>query len=295
MSDGFWKILALKGIKGGGDTPTQEKTVALDMANGNQIINPDDGKTMTQATVLKPATMVAGNIKSGVDIGGVVGSLVIPPNTLPQIVERTTTELTAEDLFGVTKIGKYAFSRYDGLTKVSLPESVTRVEDYAFYYTELKSLKAPKVDYFGDYSFYGKNSDLTLRNIEGGWSPTLKSIGEYAFCYQLRWWAPFPATLEYIGAGAFRISIWDGTTGRDVVFMGQMPDLLGSGKTFSYVQNLDCRHCTKVPTLQSSENIGWYGDSGKKCIVPDELYDEWINATNWASYTDVTFIKASEA
>lgn len=101
--------------------------------------------------------------------------------------------------------------------------------------------------------------------------------------------------MEYIGAGAFKVSSWDGTTGRNVVFMGQMPDLLGSDKTFSYVQNLDCRHCTKVPTLQSSANISWYGDRGKKCIVPDELYDEWINATNWSSYTNVTFIKASEA
>lgn len=294
MSDGFWKILALKGIKGGGDTPTQEKTVALDMANGNQIITPDDGKTMTQATVLKPATLVAENIKSGVNIGGVVGSLVTPPNILPQVVERTITELTAEDLVGVTKIGRHAFSYYDGLTKVSLPESVTRIEDYAFYCTSIKSLNVPKVDYFGDYSFYSASGEV-IRYIEGGWSPTLKSIGEYAFGRALRSIAPFPATLEYIGAGAFSISVWNGTTGRNVVFKGQMPDLLGSGKTFSFVQNLDCRHCTKVPALQSSENIAWYGDGGKKCIVPDELYDEWINATNWASYTGVTFIKASEA
>lgn len=294
MSDGFWKILALKGIKGGGDTPTQEKTVALDMANGNQIITPDDGKTMTQATVLKPATMAAENIKSGVNIGGVVGSLVTSPNILPQVVERTITELTAEDLVGVTKIGKYAFYQYDGLTKVSLPESVTRIENYAFFYTGLKLLKVPKVDYFGDYSFSNAGKSISMSFIEGGWSPTLKSIGISAFENRVLYIPSFPATLEYIGSGAFKATIWSVDFGRDVSFMGQMPDLLGSATTFSNVQKLDCRHCTKVPTLQSSANISWQGNN-KKCIVPDELYDEWINATNWASYTDVTFIKASEA
>lgn len=77
MSDGFWKILALRGLSGGGSDPsdTQEKTVALSMSGGNQIIAPDDGKTLSKVTVVKPSTLVAGNIKSGVDIGGIVGTL----------------------------------------------------------------------------------------------------------------------------------------------------------------------------------------------------------------------------
>lgn len=169
MSDGFWKILALKGIKGGGDTPTQEKTVALDMANGNQIINPDDGKTMTQATVLKPATMVAGNIKSGVDIGGVVGTLqerlpeeektvtitengttevnatdgkvmtkvvvttnVAIDNKVGQIVDGTITELTATDLSGITLIRDYAFSNCSNLIDITIPDSVASIGTSAF-------------------------------------------------------------------------------------------------------------------------------------------------------------------
>lgn len=77
MSDGFWKILALRGLSGGGSDPsdTQEKTVALSMSGGNQIIAPDDGKTLSKVTVVKPSTLVAGNIKSGIDIGGIVGTL----------------------------------------------------------------------------------------------------------------------------------------------------------------------------------------------------------------------------
>lgn len=56
-------------------TPTQEKTVDFAMASGNQIILPDAGKNLSKVTVTKPSTLVAGNIKTGVSIGGVIGTL----------------------------------------------------------------------------------------------------------------------------------------------------------------------------------------------------------------------------
>ena len=56
-------------------TPTQEKTVDLAMASGDQIIPPDAGKNLSKVTVKKPATFVAENIKTGVSIGGVTGTL----------------------------------------------------------------------------------------------------------------------------------------------------------------------------------------------------------------------------
>ena len=56
-------------------TPTQEVTKDLDMAAGDQIIIPASGYNLSKATVKKPATFVAGNIKKGVSIGGVTGTL----------------------------------------------------------------------------------------------------------------------------------------------------------------------------------------------------------------------------
>lgn len=56
-------------------TPTQEKTVDLAMVSGNQVISPDAGKNLSKVTVTKPSTLVAGNIKTGVSIGGVTGTL----------------------------------------------------------------------------------------------------------------------------------------------------------------------------------------------------------------------------
>lgn len=56
-------------------TPTQEKTVDLAMASGEQVIPPDSGYDLSKVTVKKPSTLVAGNIKTGVSIGGVTGTL----------------------------------------------------------------------------------------------------------------------------------------------------------------------------------------------------------------------------
>lgn len=54
---------------------TEPKTVALSMANGNQVISRSSTKYLSTVTVQKPATMLPENIKKGVNIGGVVGTL----------------------------------------------------------------------------------------------------------------------------------------------------------------------------------------------------------------------------
>lgn len=55
-------------------TKSQEKTVNLSMASGNQVITPNDGYTLSKVTVTKPDTLIPDNIKKDVNIGGVVGT-----------------------------------------------------------------------------------------------------------------------------------------------------------------------------------------------------------------------------
>nr|DAG57925.1 MAG TPA: leucine-rich repeat protein [Caudoviricetes sp.] len=55
--------------------PEQEKTAALSMSSGNQIISPDDGKVLSKVTITKPTTLTPGNIRKDTNIGGVVGTL----------------------------------------------------------------------------------------------------------------------------------------------------------------------------------------------------------------------------
>lgn len=151
MADRFWQLLAIKGIKGGSEpTPTQEKTVDLDMANGNQVITPDDGYLLTKGTVVKPDTLVPANIKKGVNIGGVVGEME-----------------SADSLAGII----------DGsLTHFVMPPDITKIADYRFYdFKNLETVDLGNVQDIGNYAF--DNAGLTSIIIP----KTTKKIGSYAF------------------------------------------------------------------------------------------------------------------
>lgn len=52
------------------------RTVGLDATHGSQIIKPtEDGKSMSEAIITMPDTLIPENIAEGVDIGGVIGTL----------------------------------------------------------------------------------------------------------------------------------------------------------------------------------------------------------------------------
>ena len=54
----------------------------------------------------------------------------------------------------------------------------------------------------------------------------------------------------------------------------------------------DCRNYTTVPTLQDVN--AFFGiNPNAKIVVPDELYESWITATNWSAYAKY-IVKASE-
>ena len=55
-------------------TPTEEKTVELDLAGGNQVLTPTAGKNFSKVTITKPAELLPENIKKGITIAGVTGT-----------------------------------------------------------------------------------------------------------------------------------------------------------------------------------------------------------------------------
>lgn len=116
---------------------TETKTVDLAMGSGNQVISKSSGKDgMTQVTITKPSTMLPENIKKGVDIGGVVGTMEAgggSSDKLAKVVDGTITEVTAEDLAGATQIREYGFRGCNSLTSVTLPNGVTSIGNSAFY------------------------------------------------------------------------------------------------------------------------------------------------------------------
>lgn len=87
MATGNTNANIIKGI--------QSKTVSLNMENGDQVIRPDSNKLLARVTIEKPATMVAGNIKNGVSIGGVTGSYTgLVPTGKKNITDMFETDVT---------------------------------------------------------------------------------------------------------------------------------------------------------------------------------------------------------
>lgn len=69
---------------------TETPTVNLSLASGNQTVNASSGKYIKSLTITKPSTLIASNIKSGVNIAGVNGNL--SPAKPEQTKSTTITE-----------------------------------------------------------------------------------------------------------------------------------------------------------------------------------------------------------
>lgn len=76
--DGFAQ--AINNISTGTGSGKEEEvvTVPLNMANGDQIVTPSEGKTLSQVTITKPDDLLPSRVVLGSNIGGVAGNYFAP-------------------------------------------------------------------------------------------------------------------------------------------------------------------------------------------------------------------------
>ena len=130
----------------------------------------------------------------------------------------------------------------------------------------------------GDYAFRGCNN-LTSVILPS----SLTNIGYMSFYYCSSLTSvTIPDSVTSIGEGAFY-----NCSGLTSVTIGNGVTSIGNW-AFSDCSNclmFDFRNATSVPTLGGVD--AFYDTSAnKKIIVPDELYDTWIAASNWSSSTN---------
>ena len=165
----------------------------------------------------------------------------------------------------VTSIGNSAFYRCYGLTSIVIPQGVTSIGFMAAFSfcSSLTSIVIPKGVTSINIVVFGSCPSLTSIVIPKG----VTSIGSNAFntCSSLIS-IVIPQGVTTIGENAFQ-------------------------NCYSLI-DYDFTQVTQVPTLI---NTGAFtGINGiAKIYVPDALYDEWVVATNWATYADYIY-KASE-
>lgn len=200
-------------------------------------------------------------------------------NKLASLVGGTLTEITAEDLAGAKKIRAYAFYYYRPLRSVTIPNSVTTIENTAFNTcTSLTSITIPNsITYIGNDAFYqctslksitipnsvtdiGRSvfsscSELTSITL----SNSIKSISSYAFnsCSKLTS-ITIPSAVTSIKSSALNI---------------------GSSTNKATITMLP----TTPPTIQSDTFTASYL---QKIIVPAGTGATYKAATNWSNFAD---------
>ena len=208
-------ILGVTGTFEGNPKPEQTKTVEFNPGSANNItVTPDQGYVLSSVQVNKPTTMIPSNIKSGVNIGGVVGtyegstvskglifkdydSSGYPKKAVFEGNWTTIPDYMCSGLFktnnyfkniksleipqGVNRLGHSAFSSCDSLTSITLPDSITYIDFFAFSYcSNLTNITIPvNVKTI-------KNSALSCGSSENKTTFTFKSttppsIGSQAF------------------------------------------------------------------------------------------------------------------
>ena len=178
--DGMSKATIITNVP---STPTEEKTVALDMASGNQVITPTSGKVLSKVTITKPSTMLATNIKKDVNIGGVVGTyegVILPTyNGLLRFASAPTISLSNSTLTitAVDNATSYAIYSNNTLlttittTSVDLSTLITTAGTYTIYAIAkatgyVDSEKSNEVSYTA--ASPGYNLTINYRGLFGG-------------------------------------------------------------------------------------------------------------------------------
>jgi len=277
------------------ETELQDKSVQITQ-NGLVDVTPDNGKALSKVSVsvAVPEKVPTLQEKTATENGEVVADVGFDGlskvtvnvqasgggnDSVVKLIERTATELTADDLNGVTKIGGFAFQDFGTLKKVNLPLSVTAIARYGFYKSSIEDIVLPE---------------------------TITSIGMYAFqmCYSLK-------SITINGAiSRLDTDVFNSCSVLETVTLGNTQNLFSiEMRTFSGcsalkqfeipsgVKNIGLNafnNCKALETLTVKATTPPTLGSGAlnnttaltQIIVPTGCGDTYKAATNWSAYAD---------
>lgn len=189
------KGIDVAGVVGEFAGDEREKTVDLNMADGDQVIEADEDTVLTKVTVTKPETLLPENITKGIEIAGVVGTKAAINHG---IIDGTSKAEIYDDLFDSppTLVSPYAFYVNKGIGLVTL-RSVSEIAANGFYGCGITYANFPACKTIGSSAFQ------SCTNLALAYFDACEIIHSRAFsnCTKL-WHADFPAC-KTIGSCAF--------------------------------------------------------------------------------------------
>ena len=275
-------------ISGGGSGKTeQEKTVSITQ-NGTTEVLPDEGKTLSKVTVNTNVQASGGD------------------DRFIQFIEGTMTEITAEDLQGITEIRAFAFCGFPNLTSIIIPPTIINIGSNAFGSngyspmlnsvvfeegrTEINTDRAftsqissfvvqlpQSLETIGENAFFCSTvrKGITIANIP----KNLKSIGSSAFqsCNFSITEIELPQTLESIGSYAFRYTNLIPTGIKKINQMGAIGT--ETNKATIVIEAVEPPQLVKAAYQFDSKTL-------LKIIVPAGCGNTYKAATNWSYWAD---------
>ena len=302
------------------DKPDQNKTVTP--TTSQQVIRADTGYELAQVTVNAVTNEIdsniqAGNIKDGVTILGVEGTLqegITPTGTLnitangtydvtnyasvnvnvpseeptlgtktitangtynasddnldgyssvtvnvtsggsskfASLVDRSITQVTAEDLSGVTIIGDFAFSDCSALTSITIPSNVTSIGENALQLcSALETVTFEDNSQLESISSHAFQLCSVLQSVTFGENSQLASIGQYAF-YNCDTLTSIKIPSSVISIGEFAFSDCSALT--TVTF--------GDNSQLESIGSSAFRHCSRLTSIEIPSSVTSIGYS----------------------------------
>ena len=263
-------------------------------------------------TVAGDSNLVAGNIKSGVSIFGVNGTLVEGGSSSGEQVEWSANEdaIVSGELSGsyfndrVTKITNHAFNNQRYLTTVNFPMCISIFANAFLQCTRLASVSFPNCVEISPSAFYGCNS-LEIVNFP---KCEVINISCFGYCNDLTtaifpkcteiWSSAFTGcsnlvTISFPLCSRIRTSAFYGCTNLATVSFPKGNSI--AGYAFNNCYNLKSLYLmgSSVCELKNSNAftstpIGGYSASAKtygSIYVPASLLTSYKTATNWTYFS----------
>lgn len=261
-----------------------------------QVVTPDadfaglSSVTVEPGTDTSDATATADDIRLGKTAYGADGKMTgtiadydgtsepaSGKSLAAQIVDKSVTNVTADDLKGATNIGRYAFYMCEALTSIAIPDDVKTIDRSAFQYcTKLTNLTLPNnMTYIGEQAF----SNCAILSIVIPHGITDIYFDTFNQCTKLIS-VTLPDSITSIGQGAFEtcrslpsITIPSSVTKiRNGAFFGCVK--------LSLVKMLP----TTPPTI--TNDIFTNTPADLQIIVPKGTLAAYKSATNWSAFAD---------